>query len=69
MRVPTRRLRVLIADDHALIRRSFRQDLEAARIDVCAEATTGAEAVRAALAERPSLCLLDVRMPEGGRGG
>jgi CheY-like chemotaxis protein len=66
MRVPTRRLRVLIADDHPLIRRSFRQDLEAVGIDVCAEAITGAEAVRAALAERPDLCLLDVRMPEGG---
>ena len=59
-------LRVLIADDHPLIRMSFRQDLEAAGITVCAEAGTGAEAIRAALAERPDLSLLDVRMPEGG---
>lgn len=58
-------LRVLIADDHALIRQSFRQDLEAAGIEVCANAATGAEAVRAALAEQPDVCLLDVRMPEG----
>lgn len=57
---------MLIADDHPLIRRSFRQDLEAAGIKVCAEAATGAEAVRAAFAKRPDLCLLDVRMPEGG---
>ena len=48
-----------------MIRRSFREDLEAARIVVCGEAATGAEAVRVALAERPDLCLLDVRMPEG----
>ena len=65
MAVPTRPLRVLIADDHVVMRRSFREDLEAAGIEVCAEAATGAEAVRAALAERPDLCLLDVRMPDG----
>ena len=65
MTAPTQPLRALIADDHALIRRSFRADLEAAAIEVCAEAATGAEAVRAALAERPDICLLDVRMPEG----
>ena len=65
MAVPTRPLRVLIADDHVVMRRSFREDLEAAGIEVCAEAATGAEAVCAALAERPDLCLLDVRMPEG----
>ena len=63
---PARPLRVLIADDHVPIRRSFRQDIEAAGIEVCAEAATGAEAIRAALIERPDLCLLDVRMPEGG---
>jgi DNA-binding NarL/FixJ family response regulator len=56
----------LIADDHLLIRRSFRQDLEAAGIEVCAEVATADEAVRAALAERPDLCLLDVGMPGGG---
>ena len=65
MAVPTRPLRVLIADDHVVMRRSFREDLEAAGMEVCAEAATGAEAVRAALAERPDLCLLDVRMPGG----
>ena len=62
MAIPARPLRVLIADDHAVMRRSFREDLEAARIEVCA---APAEAVRAALAERPDLCLLDVRMPDG----
>ena len=65
MTAPSRPLRVLVADDHPLIRRSFREDLEAARIVVCGEAATGAEAVRFALAERPDLCLLDVRMPDG----
>ena len=66
MTPPRQPLRVLIADDHPLVRHSFRQDLEVAGIEVCAEAATGAAAVRAALAERPDLCLLDMRMPEGG---
>ena len=51
--------------DHARMRYSFRQDLEAAGMENCAEAATGAKAVRAALAERPELCLLDIRMPDG----
>ncbi len=59
MAIPARPLRVLIADDHAVMRRLFREDLETARIKV------RAEAVRAALAERPDLCQLDVRMPHG----
>ena len=65
MTAPPRPLRVLVADDHPFIRHSLREDLEAARIVVCGEAATGAEAVRVALAERPDLCLLDVCMPEG----
>jgi DNA-binding NarL/FixJ family response regulator len=65
MTAPTQPLRALIADDHAPIRRSFREGLEAGGIEVCAEAATGAGAVCAALAERPDICLLDVRMPEG----
>ena len=64
--VATAARRVLIADDHALIRLSLRGDLEAAGFSVCAEAATGAEALEAALRERPELCLLDVHMPEGG---
>lgn len=60
------RARILIADDHALMRLSLRDDLEAAGFVVCAEAATGAGALEAALRERPDLCLLDVQMPEGG---
>jgi DNA-binding NarL/FixJ family response regulator len=40
--------------------------LERDGIVVCAEATNAAEAVEAALRERPDVCLLDVRMPGGG---
>jgi DNA-binding NarL/FixJ family response regulator len=56
-------MRIVIADDHAPIRTLFRNELEGAGFEVCAEAATAAEAVEAALRERPDLCLLDVLMP------
>jgi DNA-binding NarL/FixJ family response regulator len=60
------RVRVLVADDHPPTRAGVRRVLEADGFDVCAEEATGAAAVEAALRERPDVCLLDVRMPEGG---
>jgi DNA-binding NarL/FixJ family response regulator len=59
-------VRVLVADDHAPTRTGVRRVLEADGFEVCAEEATGAAAVEAALRERPDVCLLDVRMPEGG---
>src|SRR5579864_9286717 len=67
MERPVRPLRILIADDHPRIRLALRRDLEKGGFEVCAEARTGAEAVEAALRERPDLCLLDIQMP--GNGG
>lgn len=57
-------LRVIVADDHVPMRELLREDLEAAGIEVAAEAATGREAVEAAVAYRPQLCLLDLQMPE-----
>jgi DNA-binding NarL/FixJ family response regulator len=58
-------IRVLIADDHALVRGSFRLLVEAATdMTVVGEAATGAEAVRVARAERPDVALMDIRMPD-----
>lgn len=60
-------LRVLIADDHAPTRDDVRRVLtRAAGFEVCAEVPDAAAAVRAALRERPDLCLLDLCMPGGG---
>jgi DNA-binding NarL/FixJ family response regulator len=59
-------LRVLIADDHPPTRDDVRRALHRAGIEVCAEAANAAEAVRAALALEPDICLLDINMP--GRG-
>ena len=57
-------LRVLVADDQALVRGSFRILIEASPgLAVVGEAGTGAEAVALASRERPDVVLMDVRMP------
>ncbi|MBT2211952.1 MULTISPECIES: response regulator transcription factor [Actinomadura] len=57
-------IRVLLADDEAMIRAGVRAILAAdAGIEVVAEAADGREAVEAALAHRPDVALLDIRMP------
>ncbi len=62
-----KRLRVLIADDHAPTRDDVREILDAdERFEVCAEATNGPAAVAAALESLPDICLLDIRMPGSG---
>jgi DNA-binding NarL/FixJ family response regulator len=58
-------IRVLIADDQALVRGGFRLILDAQPdIEVCAEAGNGREALRAAEETRPDVVLMDIRMPE-----
>ncbi|TYB40164.1 response regulator transcription factor [Actinomadura chibensis] len=58
-------MRVLVADDQALVRGSFRVLLDTAPgLRTVGEAGTGAEAVRLAERERPDVVLMDVRMPE-----
>jgi DNA-binding NarL/FixJ family response regulator len=59
------KLRILIADDHDLIRRGVR-DLLAVRSgwQVVGEACNGAEAVRKAVSLRPDVAILDFSMPE-----
>ena len=57
-------LRVLIADDQALVRAGFRLILEADDgIEVVGDASDGEEAVAAARRLRPDVVLMDVRMP------
>ena len=57
-------IRVLLADDQALIRAGFRVLLEAADdIQVIGEAVNGDEAVELAKSERPDVILMDIRMP------
>src|ERR1700722_20386387 len=61
-----RRMRVLIADDHPIVRRALRRLLERSDIDVVAEASDACEALRQAGGQRPDIAMLDVFMPAGG---
>lgn len=57
-------IRVLIADDQALVRSGFRMILEARDdLTVVGEAENGEEAIRLAGETRPDVILMDVRMP------
>jgi DNA-binding NarL/FixJ family response regulator len=57
-------IRVLIADDQALVRSGFRMILDArADMDVVGEAENGEQALELALALEPDVVLMDVRMP------
>src|SRR4051794_32652611 len=56
--------RILVADDHTIVRRGLHQVLDREPdMEVVAEATDGAEAVRLALAGDVDLAVLDVSMP------
>src|ERR1700726_3393875 len=58
-------LRILIADDHDLMRRGVRTLLEShPGWEVCGEAKTGREAVQMAEELRPDIIILDISMPD-----
>jgi DNA-binding NarL/FixJ family response regulator len=58
-------LRILVADDHDIVRRGLKELLEEhAGWSVCAEASNGREAVELALEHRPHVAVLDLTMPE-----
>ncbi len=58
-------VRVLIADDHPVVRSGIRGMLAPdPGIEIVGEASTGTDAVALALRERPDVVLMDLRMPE-----
>jgi DNA-binding NarL/FixJ family response regulator len=59
----TDRLRVMLVDDHALVRSAIRQAITAPDVQVVAEATTGEEAIDLAIRHRPDVILLDLDLP------
>lgn len=63
--VPARPYRVLIADDHAIVRRGLKAALiEHPGIEVCCEASDGREALELVRKNKPDLAVLDLTMPE-----
>jgi DNA-binding NarL/FixJ family response regulator len=59
------KVRVLLADDHAVVRRGIRQFLERTDdLEVIAEAADGGEALQLVEQYQPDVAVLDIRMPE-----
>lgn len=57
-------MRVLLADDHGIVRRGLRSLLEEAGVSVVAEAADGLEAIRLTEEHRPDLIIVDIGMPK-----
>jgi DNA-binding NarL/FixJ family response regulator len=58
-------IRILLADDHALVRQGTRELLEQQEdLEVVAEASDGREAVQLAIKESPDVVIMDFSMPE-----
>jgi Response regulator containing a CheY-like receiver domain and an HTH DNA-binding domain len=60
-----RKVRVLIADDHQIVREGVRAVVERAGFHVVAEAASGRETVENVRKYHPDVVLLDIRMPDG----
>jgi two-component system, NarL family, response regulator NreC len=56
-------IRILIADDHKIVRQGFRSLLEGSGFEVVAEAGNGQEAIQLAEKLHPDVAVLDVNMP------
>ncbi len=58
-------IKILIADDHELVRHGLKTLLADSDVEVVAEVGTGEAAVKWAMTHKPDVVLLDIRMPEG----
>ena len=67
MPVQTPKIKVLIADDHAILRSGLKMLINAqADMEVVSEASNGAQAIQAVSQTKPDVALIDLTMPRGG---
>jgi len=59
------KIRLLIADDHEVVRCGLKSMLAGSEVKVVAEVSTGAAAVKYALENEVDVVLMDIRMPDG----
>ncbi len=57
-------IRVLLADDHPMVREGLHSMLTTKGVEVVGEASTGREAIELTKSCNPSVVLMDVRMPD-----
>ncbi len=57
-------IKLILADDHALIRKGVAKLLEGQWVEIVAEAATGREAIAKTKKHKPDVLLMDVRMPD-----
>lgn len=58
--------RILLVDDHEIVRKGIRGLLELPSLEVCGEASNGQEALEKILTLKPDLVLMDLSMPVMG---
>jgi len=58
-------IKLLIADDHEVVRCGLKSLLAGTEVEIMAEVSTGEAAVRYTLENDPDVVLMDIRMPEG----
>jgi DNA-binding NarL/FixJ family response regulator len=58
-------VRLLIADDHEVVRNGVKAICQGTDVQVVAEAANGEDAIRLVCAENPDVVLLDIRLPDG----
>jgi DNA-binding NarL/FixJ family response regulator len=58
-------IRLMICDDHEVIRTGLASLLAGPEIEIVAEAANGKDALRLAIKDNPDIILLDIRMPDG----
>ena len=61
----TNKIRLLVADDHEVVRSGLKSMFANTEVKVVGEVSTGAAAVKFALENELDLVLLDIRMPDG----